>query len=69
MSLGLEKVHELQRELDAISPRLSELRRRWKKAGAFKTKDRIQDQIDALLSRRPDIQHALLRSWDGPSDA
>lgn len=63
MTLSLEKLHEHQERMNVLKSQLPALRYRHKRAGAFKTKDRIQAEIDSTVGEMAEIVRILLRSW------
>lgn len=63
MGLSLERLHEIEEELRVEKLKYAPLRRRWQRAGAFKTRDRIQKQIDTLTERVKAVERKLIDSW------
>lgn len=63
MGMSLQKLHEIEGELRAMRRELVPLRYRYRRAGAFKTRDRIQAQIDAVNRQIQATEKRLVDSW------
>jgi hypothetical protein len=64
MGLYLKALHEVEAELRATRRKLSPLYYRKQRAGAFKTRNRIQTRIDAVMDEITAIEERLIHSWE-----
>ena len=63
MGLSIQQLHKLEQEIRAVRRKIPPLRYRWRRAGAFKTRDRIDAKIEEVKEEVRVLETRLIDSW------
>ena len=61
----MQQLHELEVELRAVRRKFAPLHRRRRRAGANKTRARIDARIEEVESEAKALEARLIHSWEG----
>jgi len=64
VGLSIQELHALEQELRATRRKIAPLHHRWQRAGAFKTRDRIDAKIEEVETEIGALEKRLIDSWE-----